>query len=76
LNQILRDLRSSENVAVTLRRDEPTGSPRVSRTPVPNSQRDHSDDAALADVSDRSGLITAERDGYIGGRTEPQKANQ
>ncbi len=62
------DYPSGENVAVTLRRDEPTTAPPDSITPAAESQGVHRDNVALGNDGENSGAHHAERDGYIGGR--------
>ena len=62
------DYPKGENVAVTLRRDEPTKTPRDSITPVAESQGAHTDNVALGDGGENLGAHHAERDGDIGGR--------
>ncbi|MEJ7591802.1 MAG: PVC-type heme-binding CxxCH protein [Planctomycetaceae bacterium] len=54
-----------ENVAVTLRRDEPSATPRDALTPVPESQAAGSGDVALADGNENQKAHHAERDGYF-----------
>ena len=62
------DYPSGENVAVSLRGGEPLGTPTGSGTPAPKRQADRKEQVASADEIERTGLISTERDGYIGGR--------
>ena len=54
-----------DNVAVTLRRDEPSGTPRDSGAPSPTPESATAPKVASADESERTRLISTERDGYL-----------
>ena len=62
------DYPSGENVAVSHRGGEPLGTPTGSGTLAPKRQADRKEQVASADEIERTGLISTERDGYIGGR--------
>ena len=53
------------NVAVTLRRDEPSGTPRDLGAPSPAPEGPAASELALGDASERTTLISTERDGYL-----------